>query len=96
LAMVRGVNNAATQDLTPDLTVLLDIPVEVGLTRKKSQKHDRFEQETVAFHQRVREGYLKLAAAEPQRWLVVDATQSKEEIAEIIWQKISELLSRKA
>jgi len=93
LAMVKAVNKAATQGLTPDLTILLDMPVEGGLARKKSRKQDRFEQETLAFHQRVRQGYLKLAADESGRWLVVDASQSKEKIADIIWQRVSQLLS---
>jgi dTMP kinase len=95
LAMVNAVNNAATRGLTPALTVLLDMPVEAGLARKKDKKRDRFEQEDMVFHRRVREGYLKLAASEPKRWLVLDATQSKRKIAELIWQKVSELLSRK-
>jgi dTMP kinase len=95
LAMVRAVNSAATQGLKPDLTVLLDIPVEIGLARKGGKKRDRFEQEDIAFHQRVREGYLKLAASEPVRWLVVDAALPKEKIAEIIWQKVSGLLLSK-
>jgi len=93
LAMVNAVNNAATRGLTPALTVLLGMPVEAGLARKKDKKRDRFEQEDIAFHQRVREGYLKLAASEPKRWLVLDATQSKRKIAELIWQKVSQLLS---
>ncbi|GAI06861.1 unnamed protein product [marine sediment metagenome] len=92
-AMVNAVNNAAIRGLTPDLTILLDMPVEAGLARKRDKKQDRFEREDIAFHRRVREGYLKLAASEPQRWLVVDATQSKEKIVEIIWQKVSQLLS---
>ena len=93
LTMVRAVNNAAIQGLNPDLTILLDISVEAGLARKRGKKQDRFEQENIAFHQRVREGYLKLAADEPERWLVVDATQSKGKIAKIIWQKVNQLLS---
>jgi len=93
LEMVEAINNAATQGLKPDLIVLLDIPVEEGLARKRVKKQDRFEQEDIAFHQRVRDGFLKLAADEPQRWLVIDATQSKEEIEEIIWQRVSQLLS---
>lgn len=93
LAMVKSVNKAATQGLTPDLTVLLDAPVEVCFARKGTEKRDRFEQEAIAFHRRVREGYLKLASEEPGRWLVVDASQSKAKIADIIWQKVSQLLS---
>jgi dTMP kinase len=93
LAMVKSVNKAATQGLTPGLTVLLDAPVEVCFARKGTEKRDRFEQEAIAFHRRVREGYLKLASEEPGRWLVVDASQSKAKIADIIWQKVSQLLS---
>jgi len=94
LELVEAINNAATQGLKPDLIVLLDIPVEAGLARKGVKKQDRFEQEAIAFHQRVRKGYLKLAANDPQRWLVVDASQSKAKIREIIWQRVSQLLSR--
>ncbi len=95
LAMVATVNRVGTSGLMPDLTILLDMTVKEGLARKGGQKHDRFEQEAIAFHQRVREGYLKLAAAEPERWLVIDATQSKERISGIIWERISKLLPRK-
>jgi dTMP kinase len=91
LEAVRVANSSATQGLKPDLTILLDISVEEGLARK-GKKQDRFEQEELAFHRRVREGYLKLATAEPQRWLVVNASQSKRKIAEIIWQRVSQLL----
>ncbi len=94
LTMVKTVNKAATGGLTPDLTVLLDAPVETCFARKGKDKRDRFEQEAMAFHQKVREGYLKLAKDEPQRWLVVDASQSKAKIAEIIWQRVSQMLSR--
>lgn len=90
LEIVTVINNAATQGLEPGLTVLLDIPAETGLARKKRQ--DRFEREDVAFHQRVRDGYLKMAASDPERWLVVDASQSKRKIAQIIWQRVSQML----
>ena len=95
LELVEAINNAATQGLKPDLIVLLDIPVEAGLARKRVKKQDRFEQEDIAFHRKVREGYLKLAANDPQRWLVIDASQSKAKIREIIWQRVSQLLPRK-
>ena len=94
LATVKAVNKVATQGLTPDLTILLDMPVEEGFARKKGEKPDRFEQEAIDFHRRIREGYLELARSEPERWLVIDATQGKETIAAIIWQRVSQLLSK--
>ncbi|NQT05084.1 MAG: dTMP kinase [Dehalococcoidia bacterium] len=95
LEMVEAVNESAMQGIKPGLTVLLDLPVEAGLARKKGEKRDRFEQETIAFHRRVRQGYLAMVEAEPDRWLVVDAAQSRGKIAAIIWQKVSQLLSGK-
>jgi len=95
LAMVRATNNAATQGLRPDLTILLDIPVEEGLERKRAERQDRFEREAPTFHRRVKEGYLKMAADEPERWLVIDASQSKEAIAAIIWQRVRQLISKR-
>ncbi len=91
---VKAINNAATQGLKPDLTVLLDIAAEAGLARKGARKQDRFEQEDTAFHRRVRNGYLKMAANDPERWLVVDASQSKRKIEQIIWQRVNQLLSK--
>jgi dTMP kinase len=93
MEMVRSANEAATQGLKPDLTVLLDISPEDGLARKKGSGKDRFEQEDLDFHQRVRQGYLKLAAEEPKRWLIIDATQSKKKISEIIWERVKQLLA---
>jgi len=92
LEIVKTINNAAIQGIKPNLTVLLDMSVEEGLARKKAKGYDRFEQEDISFHQRVREGYLKGAASEPERWLVVDASQSKAKIKQIIWQRVSQLL----
>jgi dTMP kinase len=93
LAIVRAINNAATRGLKPDLAILMDIPVEEGLARKRTKRHDRFEQEELAFHHRVRAGYLKLTTEDPRRWLVIDATQSKETIAAIIWQRVRKMIS---
>ena len=92
LTMVKAVNNAGTLGLKPDLTIMLDIAVEKGFARKKGSKQDRFEQEELSFHRRVREGYLKLATAEPGRWLVVDASQSRAKVERIIWQRVNQLL----
>ena len=92
LEIVKKINQAATQGVKPDLTILLDMPSEEGLSRKKARKRDRFEKETLAYHQKVRQGYLKLAASEPKRWLVIDASQSKAKVAEVIWQRVNKLL----
>jgi dTMP kinase len=72
---------------------LLDAPPEKGLIRKEDTTPDRFHTEKLNFHRRVREGYLKLAKAEPERWLVIDGTQSKETIAGIIWETVSKLIA---
>jgi len=88
---IKLVNNMATRYLNPDLIILLDISPEQGLARKQSLK-DRFELEDLSFHRRVKEGYVKMAAAEPDRWLVIDASLPKGKIAEIIWDRVSRLL----
>ena len=91
---INNFNDMATGGLNPDLTVLLDIPVSEGFARKTGQAPDRFEKEAKAFHQRVRKGYLKLAKDESQRWLVIDGRLSKEKIKQIIWEKVSDLLTK--
>ncbi|MGE5335250.1 MAG: dTMP kinase [Nitrososphaerota archaeon] len=83
----------ATGGLRPDLTLLLDIVPEVGQARKvqgsaQGGEWNRLDAEDVAFHQRVRAGYLELAAAEPQRILVFDASQSPDTLAAIIWETV--------
>ena len=88
---IQMVNNMATRHLNPDLTILLDISPEQGLARKQSLK-DRFELEDLSFHRRVRDGYLKMATAEPDRWLVIDASLPKDKVAAIIWARVSRLL----
>jgi dTMP kinase len=91
LTFVETVNNMATVNLNPDLVIFLDISPEQGLARKRSLK-DRFEREDLSFHRRIRDGYLKIAAADADRWLVIDASLAKGKIAEIIWDKVSRLL----
>lgn len=77
--LILDLNKKAAQGLVPDLTLLLDCPVEVGLARATSRNNrgqDRFEREKVAFHRKVREGYLELARKDRKRFMVLDATQS--------------------
>ncbi|NJD29275.1 MAG: dTMP kinase [Chloroflexi bacterium] len=81
LAALRALADVAVGDLRPDRTILLDIPAEVGLARKTADGVTRFEASfDVEFHQRVREGFLALAAAEPERWVVIDASASPEDV----------------
>jgi dTMP kinase len=96
IAIVKTVNQIAAQGLKPDITFLLDIPPETGLARKRSGANDRFEQETLVFHRKVREGFLTLASAEPERWVVIDAALPKTEISVLVWDKISRLISAAA
>ena len=79
---LRALATAATGGLTPDLTILLDLPVEAGLARKAPGDVTRFEAEfDLEFHRRVREGFLALAVAEPGRFVVVDASRPADEVA---------------
>jgi dTMP kinase len=89
-AAVDAANEVATGGLAPTLTLLLDVAPDVGLRRAGSAS-DYFERERLEFHERVREGYLELAQAEPGRWRVMDATRPAAELADAGW---SELASR--
>jgi len=92
---IKKTNDLATQGIKPDLTILLDIPTQKGLSRKPSTANDRFETENIAFHDKVRAGYLKLAAGEPGRWLVIDANLPRAKIGKIIWDRVKHSLQAK-
>jgi len=94
LDTIQAINDTATMGLSSDLVILLDIPVEIGLARKGSARQDRFEREGLAFHQRVREGYLKMAGADPGRWLVIDGALPKREIQSRIRERVDIMLRR--
>ena len=79
-------------DLQPDLTLLLDIPVEQGLQRaSRRSESDRFEEESLGFFERVREAYLRRAAAAPQRFVVIDASGSVEQV----WERVEAALQQR-
>ncbi|PKO04603.1 MAG: dTMP kinase [Chloroflexi bacterium HGW-Chloroflexi-3] len=84
----------STGGLYPDLTILLDLEVEVGLERRiqSGGEWNRLDAYALAFHKRVREGYLKLAAEEPQRWRIVDAAQPFDDVQkalrDVIWSEL--------
>ncbi len=79
IAWMRAATEGATGGLVPDLTLLLDLEPEVGLARVRGAR-DRLEAEDLAFHRRVREGYLALAAAEPERFAVIAADRDPERV----------------
>jgi dTMP kinase len=90
---VRDLSLWATEGLLPDLTILLDLDESLGSDRLKDRtKYDRLEDEKQDFHARVRAAYLALAAAEPQRFLVLDATDSIESLADAIRTRVAGLL----
>lgn len=91
LTDVNAMNDMATGGLRPDLTILIDVPAEEGLKRKRSAG-DRFEMESLSFHCRVRDGYLKMAASEPDRWLLIDGSLPRRRIANVIWDEVNGLL----
>jgi len=96
--LLHNLNTLAVDGLWPDVTILLDLEPEVGLTRAVARNHaegktvaeGRFEAESLAFHGRVRQGYKTWAERFPQRILTVDATGMAEDIAAKVWQLVAE------
>jgi dTMP kinase len=86
---VARISRWATESLYPTLTILIDLPAEIGLGRLQSR--DRLEAESNAFHERVRQEYLQIAMMDPERYFVVDGTQSVDEISTQITTRVAEL-----
>lgn len=99
LGLIEKLNEVATGGLAPDLTVLLDVPIAVGLLRKWGPRlplaRDRFEGQEVAFQERVREGYLQMARAEPTRFIILDGTRSSEDLEDAIWERVRTMLAER-
>ena len=93
---VRNLSLFAVQGLLPHLTILLDLDAAASLARrsKTGEEPDRLEREKVEFFEAVRQGYLSLAAAEPERFFVVDARQTIEEMAAQIRVRVDQLISK--
>ena len=99
-AFIRRLNAFSAGSLKPDLTLLFDLPVETGLERAKKRTagvrpesaEDRFEQEDLAFHERIRQGYLTLAAAEPDRFRIIDGAADIETVHREVCKRLAELL----
>jgi len=94
LKVLRMITDFATDGIKPDLVIYLDLDVQAGLERKRRDRDrglgewNRMDQQSLEFYRRVREGYLAMATQEPERWLVIDATQTVQAIHEQIWQHI--------
>jgi dTMP kinase len=88
-AVLNAMQRVTIGDLKPDLTIILDVPVDVGLkraaTRRGSAAPDRFEAEDIKFHQGLRDAYREIAAAEPDRCVLIDATADANAVASQVW-----------
>ncbi len=97
--MLAAIAAFATGGLAPDLVVVLDVPVEVGLARRDAGRVEeltRFEdgdRHDLAFHQRVRDGYLEMAAADPRRWVIVDGSGTPGVVAEAVGRAVEAVLA---
>jgi dTMP kinase len=94
---LRALERVSLGDLMPDLTFVLDVPVPLALERAALRRRgaipDRFEAEDVEFHEKLREAYLGIAAAAPERCVLVDASTSKEAVAKRIWETVNNRLN---
>lgn len=94
--LINVLERVSVGELSPDLTVILDLPVQVGLERAKLRRGnaeaDRFEGEGAEFHEKLREAYLAIAAREPDRCVVIDASAAKDVVADAIWQAVQSRL----
>jgi dTMP kinase len=90
--LLNVLERVSVGELSPDLTVILDLPVQAGLERARLRRGnaeaDRFEGEGTEFHEKLREAYLAIAAREPDRCIVVDAGATKEAVASAIWEMV--------
>ena len=94
LDTLRQLQTQATSGLDPELTILLNLPVEIGLSRIPRPAQDRLDRETPTFHQRVRAGYQEMAAADPQRWREIDAAADEDQVAKRILELVSQALQQ--
>jgi dTMP kinase len=94
LDLIAGLNRVATKGLTPDLTFVLDLPVELGLQRAQQRVGalNRLELEELEFHRRLREGFLEIAAQEPNRVMVIDAQMCVDDVYQEIQAAVNRLL----
>jgi dTMP kinase len=94
--LLRALERVVVDDLKPDLTFVLDVPVEIGLARAGQRRgaatEDRFESESKEFHERLRDAFRMLALSDPNRCVLIDGSGTREAIAEQIWKVVTERL----
>ena len=90
--LIERLNREATGGLEPDLTLLLDLPVETALARKAGGNEDTFDDAPVDFHRKIRRGYSALAAADPEGWLVLDGQRPPDDLSREIWARVQTIL----
>lgn len=89
---LEAITHFATGGLVPHLTFYVDVPVEVGIARKQRGATNRLDEKALAYHERVRAGFLAMAHKEPARWVIVDGTQSVEAVQRAICARVTKLL----
>ena len=98
--LIKGLERVSIGDLAPDLTIVLDVPVDVGLERTKLRRGDgtpdRFEAENAEFHQKLRRAFLAIAAEEPRRCVAIDASATKDVVAKEVWDAVKSRLEPRA
>tara|TARA_Y100000590_G_scaffold258842_1_gene290515 strand:+ start:994 stop:1659 length:666 start_codon:yes stop_codon:yes gene_type:complete len=96
LERIKQINNYATMDLKPDLTILIDLDPKISLLRLKKYRtsQDHYEQNDFSFHRRVREGYLALAKENTNTWKILDGTLDPKTLAIAVWEEMSALIRR--
>ena len=91
--MIRRLEKLTIGDTRPELTIILDLPAEEGLARadarRGKEKADRFESETLEFHQKLRDAYRQLPAEEPERCVLIDAAAPRDTVAKAIWDVVN-------
>ena len=93
LAMLKQFNSWAINNRWPDLVVYIDVPLDILLERLKKRELDRFEREDRSFFERIARGFNEMARAEPDRWLIVDGTPPKDELAATILREVTSRLN---
>jgi dTMP kinase len=95
--LIRGLERVTVGEVLPDLTLIMDVPADVGLARaarrRGGAKADRFEAEDIAFHESLRHAFASLAKLEPKRCVLIDASRPKPAVVDAIWTTVNQRLS---